>query len=74
MLEIKSSDGTTLHTLGGRTYLEAAHVAFIEYGTDGGTTAMLPAATSIRDEYILLAVMKDGRIFDSTLRLVGSEG
>jgi hypothetical protein len=74
VLDLRNADGTSLgHTFGGHELVHAAHVALAEFGA-GGTVAMLPASTHNPSEFMLLAVMADGRIFDSTMRLVGEAG
>lgn len=70
MFELRNEDGSSLnHTIGCDDVMYAAHIALVEFGA-GGTVAMLPAATRSNKEHMLLAVMEDGRIFDSTVRLV----
>lgn len=74
MLELKNANGESLgRTFGGKTHLEAAHLVFAEYQRVG-TVAMLPAATAVKDEVMLLAFIDDGRILDTHLRLVGTAG
>lgn len=70
MYELRNSDGTSLnHTVGSDDIMYAAHIALVEFGM-GGTVAMLPAATRSNREHVLMAVMEDGRVFDSHIRLV----
>jgi hypothetical protein len=70
MYELRNEDGSSLnHTVGAPDILYGAHIALVEFGV-GGAVAMWPAATRSNKEYILMAVMGDGRIIDSTMRLV----
>lgn len=74
MLELRNVSGESLgRTFGGKTHLEAAHLVFSQYKREG-TVAMLPAATAVEGEIALLAFIDDGRVLDTYLRLVGTEG
>lgn len=70
MYDLRNSDGTSLgHTIGTDDIMYAAHIALVEYGV-GGTIGMLPVATHSNKEHILMALMADGRLIDSHIRLV----
>lgn len=70
MYELRNSDGSSLdHTIGSDDVFYAAHIALVEFSV-GGVVAMLPAATHSNREFVLLAVMEDGRMIDSHVRVV----